>query len=504
MMALLGSFLLLNMVSWLLQHNLQPSILRPSHRKLRLWILDNVILAVPFLIILLLTQRILLATLGSLALLITLFIINQAKFKALREPLVFSDFYLYLQIFTHPRLFLPFLNIPLTLAAITAGILALVIILKFEPASSLQSIPIFLTVISAAVFAWGSVEKILLKHHAIEDVQALGLFNSLLISSIQAAKSRRRIKLHEKLNELSPYSSDIFSAKTHQADFIVIQSESFCDIRSIHPSIKGDVLQHYDRICQNSVAYGPVAVPAWGANTLRTEFAFLSGIDNALLEHYRYNPYQFIDKPLPTLASVLQKQGYHTVCIHPNHAEFFKRDKVYPLLGFDQFIDIEAFTEAHKEGPYISDQAVTDKLINLLSNRITDKPLFIFVITMENHGPLHLENYEQKDIDAFYSETPPQQHHDLTIYLKHLKNADIMLDQITRYLRKSPIHTHLCWYGDHVPSMPAVYDELKVEHLDSHYIIWNNYQAMSDQSQPANNSSIKIELLSRQLVNAKC
>ena len=501
MIALAGSLLLLNIMSWLLQHTLQPKQIRPYPRKLSLWILDNVIMAVPFLILLLLTQRLLLATLGSLALLITLFIINQAKYKALREPLVFSDFYLYLQIFTHPRLFLPFLNIPLTLAAIVAGVAALVLILTFEPASSLPNSLLLLALAALIGLAWKSVESISLKHDAIDDVKTLGLFNSVLVSSVQAAKNHRLAAFQEKLQTKSPYAlcSKSTTTSTEMPDIIVIQSESFCDIRSIHTSIKKDVLEHYDRICEQSIAYGTLKVPAWGANTLRTEFAFLTGIDNALLNHYRYNPYQFIEKPLPTIASKLQHQGYHTICIHPNHAEFFKRNRVYPLLGFDEFIDIQGFKDAHKAGPYISDQAVTDKLITLLNNRPSEKPLFIFVITMENHGPLHLESYDQEDIQAYYSDNPPQDHHDLTIYLKHLKNADSMLDRIADYLSTSPVKTHLCWYGDHVPSMPAVYEELGIEHMDTHYLVWTNKKNLLASQKKHNNQNINIEALGRYL-----
>lgn len=503
MIALAGSFLLLNMISWLLQYSLQPSKIRPNHREFRLWILDNVIIFVPFLVILLLTQRFLLATLGSLALLITIYIINQAKHKALREPLVFSDFYLYLQIFTHPRLFLPFLNVPLTLAAIAAGIVALVLILIFEPASSLPNTPLVIALAAFIGFTWHCVESISLKHEAIEDVKELGLFNSLLVSSLQAIRKHRLAAFHEQLQTQSPYAFSTNQLNTHTeskaADIIVVQSESFCDIRSIHPSIKDDVLEQYNRICEQAVAYGPLTVPAWGANTLRTEFAFLSGIDNNLLAHYRYNPYQFIHSPLPTLASKLKQQGYHTICIHPNHIEFFKRNRVYPLLGFDEFLDIQAFEEAHKEGPYISDQAVTDKLLDLLNHRPSDKPLFIFVITMENHGPLHLESYDQEDIQAIYSGQPPQHHHDLTIYLKHLKNADRMLHRITDYLSNCQIETDLCWYGDHVPSMPAVYEELNVEHLDSHYMIWNNRQRLLAPKQKTISQRVEIASLGQHL-----
>jgi phosphoglycerol transferase MdoB-like AlkP superfamily enzyme len=100
-------------------------------------------------------------------------------------------------------------------------------------------------------------------------------------------------------------------------------------------------------------------------------------------------------------------RGYRTVCVHPYAASFYSRDKVYPQLGFDEFIDLRAFAGAPKSGPYVSDLAVAERVCSLLSARLTSRPLFVFVITMENHGPLHLEKVHPGDAERFYSTPPP-------------------------------------------------------------------------------------------------
>ena len=51
--------------------------------------------------------------------------VDNAKFKTLREPLVFSDFFLYLQAIKHPRLYLPFLGvIPLVVLILLVVLIA--------------------------------------------------------------------------------------------------------------------------------------------------------------------------------------------------------------------------------------------------------------------------------------------------------------------------------------------------------------------------------------------
>jgi phosphoglycerol transferase MdoB-like AlkP superfamily enzyme len=156
---------------------------------------------------------------------------------------------------------------------------------------------------------------------------------------------------------------------------------------------------------------------------------------------------------------VLREAGYQTTCIHPHPARFFRRDRAFPNLGFDRFVDDQSFRGAQKSGPYLSDEAVTDKLLEELQVA-AEGPRFFFVITMENHGPLHLERVLPGEVEKLYNESPPAGCDDLTVYLRHLKNADRQLGRLRHELAKRGRPTILCFYGEHLPSMPKVYDKL--------------------------------------------
>ena len=87
-------------------------------------------------------------------------------------------------------------------------------------------------------------------------------------------------------------------------------------------------------------------------------------------------------------------------------------------------------------------------------------PLFVFVITMENHGPLDLERIDRKEeAHAFTISAPPSGCEDLTTYLRHLANADRMIGRLRARLNLFP-EAWLCLFGDHVPIMPEVYRQL--------------------------------------------
>jgi len=172
------------------------------------------------------------------------------------------------------------------------------------------------------------------------------------------------------------------------------------------------------------------------------------------------------------LATFLKKLGYRTLCIHPYPASFYTRDQVFPMLGFDEFIDIRAFSDADKCGPYVGDIAVAEKVKSVLNN--PTEPTFIFVITMENHGPLHWENVTPQESATLFSTPPPAHCENLAVYVRHLKNANAMLGNLRAHLETIPTPSWLCWYGDHVPIMPQVYAALGEPDGATDYFIWSN------------------------------
>jgi phosphoglycerol transferase MdoB-like AlkP superfamily enzyme len=274
------------------------------------------------------------------------------------------------------------------------------------------------------------------------------------------------------------------------AHLVVVQSESFFDPRRLDAGIRCDeVLREFDALQAEAACSGQLEVAAWGANTVRTEFAFLSGLAGEALGVRRFNPYRRLARQgVATLASFLQARGYRTLCVHPYAASFYDRHKVFPRLGFDEFIDIRSFAGAARSGPYVGDLAVAEKVCSLLKSA-GEQPLFVFVISMENHGPLHLEKVRPDEAERFYSRPPPAGCDELTIYLRHLRNADRMAGMLRAGLEALPGRSGLCWYGDHVPIMPDVYRTLGAPAGQTDYFIWRK----NGQPKPGIRRDLKVE-----------
>ena len=162
----------------------------------------------------------------------------------------------------------------------------------------------------------------------------------------------------------------------------------------------------------------------------------------------------------------------------------------YPRLGFDQFIDISAFNKSQTAGPYVGDVALAEKVSEMLGVAPV-QPKFIFVISMENHGPLHLEKIMPGEAEQLCSTAPPEGGGDLLVYLRHLRNADKMAGILRERLETLPRPSWLCWYGDHVPIMPNVYARMGEPDGRTDYLLWQKGGKVASQA-PLN---LRIESL---------
>lgn len=424
-----------------------------------------------------------------------LVLVSNAKWRALKEPFVASDFEYFADAFRHPRLYLPFFGwwrIALAALAVAVTVAAG---LGFEtPVAMLPqfwwtTMAMALVGMCLMIAGWVCCGEV--RYEPADDLTRFG-FAAFLLKYWRDEKKSRGLSPHAGL------ASHALPSTTVPAHIVVVQSESFFDARRWHQPIAADVLRNWDQAVAAAVAHGKLTVAAWGANTVRTEFAFLSGIANTALGVHRFNPYRRIAKMgISSVAKVLRDAGYRTVCIHPYAAGFYGRDRVIPALGFDTFIDIQQFAESDKQGPYVGDSAVATKILAEIGQG--DQPVFVFAITMENHGPLHLENVVRGEAAQYLTAPLPAGCDDLVIYLRHLVNADRAVACLTKGLANRSRPGILAMFGDHVPSMDAVFAKLGAPEGYTDYLIWRSDEITAPVRAP---TTLKVEDLAARILAA--
>ncbi|MBR2513244.1 MAG: LTA synthase family protein [Halomonas sp.] len=435
---------------------------------------------------------------------------SNTKSRTLNEPFICHDFEYFWDAILHPRLYVPFFGIGLAIAASSAGAVAIGSFLYFEPSllSQWSGASFLLATFGIAALGALLVGAGLYKLPPVSlapaaDLHSLGLYSSLwaygaalMRSSPPAAASSpfSAIATNQSCaadaqmatESRAPYNAAIElpdnplpNAALHNAalpNVVLVQSESFFDPRPWCPEVAPTLLTHFDATRAEAIQHGDLEVPAWGANTVRTECAVLTGLAPETWGARQFNPYRTLARhPLPSVASAFKSQGYRTVCIHPYPATFYMRDHVFPKLGFDTFIDVSEFDNHDKHGQYISDRAVARKIGRLLEDD-DNRPLFLFVITMENHGPLHLEAPDETRLAATLPKAAwplPEYLRDLAVYLHHLGEADQMLNSVKTALNSVARPGLLGWYGDHVPILPAAYAHYSLPTGSTPYMLWS-------------------------------
>ena len=150
-------------------------------------------------------------------------------------------------------------------------------------------------------------------------------------------------------------------------------------------------------------------------------------------------------------------------------------------MKFDEFLSIEDFKNPEYVR-YIRDKESYKKVIELYENK-GDNPLFVFDMTIQNHGG-YLTNTNWKEPieikDSYYTETKE--------YLSSIHVSDQAFEYLIDYFSKVDEPTLICMFGDHFPSIETdFYEELlgkpqnewELEDIQKRFacpfVLWANY-----------------------------
>jgi hypothetical protein len=406
---------------------------------------------------------------------------DQTTREALREPVLFSALSEVPQLFTHPQLYLPFAGTGLVLGGLAAVVAVGGLLLLLEPAAIT---PRPVTAAVAVLLAAGGVAAVMREPllgiaarllrglepsgEPFADAAALGPMAMLFTHGIVARSERpaRRAAL------VSSARADGPEAAARPRPVILVQCESFFDARRVLPVLPAGFLPGYDAASAGAAQFGRLAVPAWGANTTRAEFAVLTGIDEPALGLDRFNPYHaFARVPLGSQVWRLRAAGYRTICLHPFDRRFFRRDLVMPALGFERFLGRETLGGS-RAPPYATDPDLAGSILRVLD---AEGPrTFIFVVTMGNHGPWFAEGPSlDPAVRGLFDPGRVPQGGALLRYLDGLRRSDELLRRLVVGLRQRNSDALLGWYGDHLPSLPRALAHFGVEDWASDYAVWS-------------------------------
>lgn len=271
-------------------------------------------------------------------------------------------------------------------------------------------------------------------------------------------------------------------------NIVAVMNESFSDLAVLGDfTVNEDYMPYLHRLQQGNAntVTGYLNVSVCGGNTANTEFEFLTGNTMAFLPQGSIPYQQYITGEIDSLPSYLASLGYQTVATHPYNASGWQRDTVYPLLGFSESIFRDQYWGASQVRKYVSDDSCVDKIIQLYEGKEEGKPLFVFNVTMQNHGgytDLYDNFTPEIQVEGVNSTAVSQ-------YLSLIRLSDASLEKLIQYFSGVDEKTIVVFFGDHQPNDTVAApilakNGISVKNMDAEqlklryqvpYVIWANY-----------------------------
>lgn len=266
--------------------------------------------------------------------------------------------------------------------------------------------------------------------------------------------------------------------KIEDQTVIFVLSESFSDPSRLPGiTLSENVIPNITQI-KNDYTSGLMVSDFYGGGTANMEIQALTGLS-----------YSNLSSSVSVMnTEVLPKMSYipsisdsysdnEKIAVHLHNGANYSRNIVYKDLGFDTFIALDGTDDKPTQLEYLSAGA-SDKstYYAVTSNLSADTNQFFSVITMQNHIPWNSE--EPVEITAYGDGLSDDENNSLTSYARLLNITDSatadFLNELSNYDKKITV----VFYGDHLPGLypTSIFSDNPLSQYETDYFIWSNYE----------------------------
>lgn len=277
---------------------------------------------------------------------------------------------------------------------------------------------------------------------------------------------------------------------------IAIMSESFWDASRLDTiEFKEPLLPEIESLREEAI-YGNAYSHVFNGGTEISEFEFLTGFTGEFFPEDYMVYGKYLKNGFESVVSLLERQDYKTIAMHPYKSENYNRKTAYENLGFDKSIFDKDFENPLKVRNYISDKSLFERIISEYETGKDngENPLFIFSVTMQNHGGYWKELITEGstvDFDNNIYQTDTSE--SLTDMLAGLHESDKVLGELINYFQNVDEEVMVIYFGDHVSDAGTKDDRVLAKTswnedntqftYETHlvpFIIWNNHKKNSE------------------------
>jgi len=174
----------------------------------------------------------------------------------------------------------------------------------------------------------------------------------------------------------------------------------------------------------------------------------MSGLDWRLFGRGgAFAPVSLAPRLRSALPRYLRSLGYRTVAVYPTAGNFLSARNAYEHYGFDEFYD-SGDLHLPPEWGDTRDAMVFDKALALGQRGNDARPVFVFLLTIRNHGP---HGPPKTPVPQAFKTAARATNEELADYLARMRDSsDDFAGLAERWLRSTRPRV-LGWFGDHQP-----------------------------------------------------
>ena len=255
-----------------------------------------------------------------------------------------------------------------------------------------------------------------------------------------------------------------------KVNVVYVMSESFID-----PKLGKHLYDYgnkepipYTQEIKKSQSSGWAASSEYGGGTANVEFEALTGLSNFFLNSIPYTSIVPANKDTPSIVKNFNENGYKTIAMHPYNRNMYRREVVYPNLGFQEYKSADNFKNNSKidNSKYISDESAFNEVLAELKN--SQKPKFIHLVTMQNHMPYEENAYSEHNFSVNAKNgANPDNTKTIRAYLEGISRSDKAMKNFISEIKKLNEKTIVVFWGDH---WPGIYGEMFEKELNKNDI----------------------------------
>lgn len=255
-----------------------------------------------------------------------------------------------------------------------------------------------------------------------------------------------------------------------KVNVVYVMSESFID-----PKLGKHLYDYgnkepipYTQEIKKSQSSGWAASSEYGGGTANVEFEALTGLSNFFLNSIPYTSIVSTNKDTPSIVKNFNENGYKTIAMHPYNRNMYRREVVYPNLGFQEYKSADNFKNNSKidNSKYISDESAFNEVLAELKN--SQKPEFIHLVTMQNHMPYDNNFYSKHNFSVEAKNGAiPENAKTIQAYLEGISHSDKAMKNFLSEIKKLNEKTIVVFWGDH---WPGIYGEMFEKELNKNDI----------------------------------